>query len=109
MSNHTDQKIEELIKNAAAEFLQRESSGNSLITVTGAVISDKLTKTTIYISVFPEDKQDAALDFAKRKRAEFKEYMKSHVRLRKIPFVDFEIDIGEKNRQRIDEISREIQ
>ena len=45
------------------------------------------------------------LAFAKRKRSEFREYLKKHSALQRLPTVDFEIDYGEKNRQRIDEIS----
>lgn len=106
MSNFQDQKKEEQIKHLAADFLHHESSGASLITVTGIRTTDRMTKVTILFSVFPEDKAEDALDFAKRKRTEFKTYLKSHTRMRAIPYVDFEIDMGEKNRQRIDELSR---
>jgi hypothetical protein len=37
-----------------------------------------MTKATILFSVFPEDKEEEALDFAKRKRSEFKEYLTAH-------------------------------
>jgi ribosome-binding factor A len=90
----------------AAEFLQHEANRSSLITVTGIRHTDRFTKATILLSVFPEDKQEEALDFAKRKRTEFKEFIKNHAKMRAIPFVDFEIDLGEKNRQRIEELSQ---
>jgi 3-deoxy-D-arabino-heptulosonate 7-phosphate (DAHP) synthase len=69
-----DQKIEELLKHLAAEFLQRESNRQSLVTVTGIELYDKRTKANILITVFPEAKQEAALDFARRKRSEFEIY-----------------------------------
>src|SRR4051812_12989277 len=101
MNQFKEQKIEELIRQLAAEFLLHESMpagrhGAALLTVTGVHISDKLSKATILLSVFPDDKQAVALDFAKRKRTEFKEYLKEHAKMRKLPFVDFEIDVGEK-------------
>ncbi len=102
-----EQKIEQLLRELAANFLNKESSGLSLITVTGVQLSDRLTKATILLSVFPEDKQDNALDFAKRKRTEFKEYVRKHARIGVVPLFDFQIDFGEKNRQRIDELSRQ--
>jgi ribosome-binding factor A len=107
MTEFKEVKTENLIRELAAAFLQRESNGASLITVTRVVLTNRLTKAVIMISVLPEDKQDEAIDFARRKRAEFKEYVKKHAKIGRIPLFDFEIDIGEKNRQRIDELSIE--
>ena len=98
-----------LIKDAAADFLNKESNRTSLITVTGANISKDFSKATVFFTVFPDDQQEQVLHFTRRKRADFKAYLKSHLQLRRIPFVDFEIDTGEKHRQRIDEISREVE
>jgi ribosome-binding factor A len=103
--NFREQKLEELLKHLAADFLQRESNVTSLITVTGIRLSERLTKADILITVFPEQKQEEALDFTKRKRTEFREYVREHAKMRVLPFFDFEIDFGEKNRQRIDELS----
>jgi ribosome-binding factor A len=102
---YKEQKTEQLIRQLAADFLHLESNKSSLITVTGVRLTDRLTKAIILLSVLPEEKQAEALDFARRKRAEFKEYVKSHARIGHIPLFDFEIDYGEKNRQRIEEIS----
>jgi ribosome-binding factor A len=60
----------------------------------------------IFFTVLPEEKQEAVLEFAKRKRSEFRDYIKTKTRLGRIPTFDFEIDLGEKHRQKIDEISR---
>lgn len=106
MAQFKEQKIEELLAHLAAEYLRNESNRTSLITVTGAKVSSRFTKVTIMITVFPETKEVAALDFVRRQRREFKEYLKSHSRLQRLPLVDFEIDLGEKNRQRIDELGR---
>lgn len=104
MSIRTE-KISELVKKLAAEFLSREADKTSIITVTNTNISDDLKEATVFLSVYPETSEDAALNFAKRKRGEFKKYAKSKLRIRRIPFFDFEIDLGEKNRQKIDSIS----
>lgn len=109
MSNaNREAKLEEIIKIAAAEFLQRESNRLSLITVTRVTMSDKLTKATILVTVLPEDRQEEAREFIRRNRSAFREYLKTHTRLQRLPLVDFDIDYGEKNRQRIDEISNTI-
>jgi len=95
-------KVSSLIKNLAGEFLGRESGANSMITVTRTTVSKDLKRATVYLSVFPEEQQENALNFAKRKRPEFREFFKKGSRLRVVPFFDFEIDLGEKNRQKID-------
>ena len=97
-----------LIKDAAADFFNIESNRTSLITVTGADISKDFSNATVYFTVFPDDQEEQVLHFARRKRADFKSYLKSNLQLRRIPFVDFKIDVGEKHRQKIDEISREV-
>jgi ribosome-binding factor A len=99
---------EQMIRKLAADFLQLESNGSSLITVTRVVLSNRFTKATILFSVLPQDKQEEALKFILRKKRDFKEYVKTHGRIGRIPLFDFEIDYGEKNRQRIDEISNTL-
>ena len=100
-----DEKMMGQIKELAARFFSMESNRTSLVTVTSVALADNGKEATVFFTVFPEDKEDAVLDFAKRKRSEFKHFIKEESRLGRIPFVDFEIDKGEKNRQRIDELS----
>src|SRR3954470_21753889 len=97
-------KIIELLKHMASEFFREESSGTALITITDAHVSDDYKAATIFFTVFPENKETAALDFAKRRRSDFKHYVKDKSSLNRIPFFDFAIDEGEKNRQKIDAI-----
>lgn len=108
MSDNRDQKLKDIIKTAAASFLQRESNYTSILTVTDVSLSDKGNRATVFFTVLPEDKEKGALDFVKRKRAEFRDFFKSQARMRALPFFDFELDKGEKNRQKIDEIARSV-
>jgi len=101
------EKISDLLKELVATFLLRENNNTSLITVTSASVSPDLKKGTIYITVLPNSKEATALEFAKRKRGEMREYIKKNMQTKVIPFIDIEIDKGEKNRQRIDELLRE--
>ncbi|MBI5126465.1 MAG: ribosome-binding factor A [Candidatus Taylorbacteria bacterium] len=103
-----DERLKDVLKTLAAEFVQRESNGISLITITDVAIADRGGRATIYFTVLPEDKVKGVLDFLKRKRAEFRDYVTEKSRIGRIPFFDFALDIGEKNRQRIDEISGTI-
>jgi len=99
-------KVANQIKELAAEFLGRENNRTSLITVISCNTSPDLKKATIFITVLPDTKEHDALDFAKRKRAEIREFLKKKMNLKIIPFLDIKIDQGEKNRQKIDELLR---
>lgn len=100
------EKVSELVLQKTAEFIQRESGPQSLITVTRCDIAPTMRQSTIYITVLPESKEQDVLFFLKRKLPEMREYLKKNMRSKTVPFLDVEIDTGEKNRQRIDEISR---
>src|SRR3989344_5388889 len=102
-------QVSHLIKEAAADFLNKESNRVALMTITRADISSDLRNATVYFTVLPDTYEDEALNFARRKRAEFKDYLKSHLRLKRIPFIEFEIDKGEKHRQRIDDVTRDTE
>lgn len=101
-----NEKIANQIKELAAEFLGRENNRTSLITVTSCNASPDLKKATIFITVLPDKKEHDALDFARRKRTEIRDYLKRKMNLKIIPFLDIKIDEGEKNRQKIDELLR---
>lgn len=106
MNSHREMQLSETIAHLAGDFLARESSGQSLVTVTRAEVSHDLKTVTVYFSVLPEKYEESALNFAKRKRADFREYLKEHSVLRYLPTIDFALDMGEKNRQRIEELTR---
>jgi len=101
-----DERVREQLKELAARFLAMEGNKSSLMTVTNVEMSKDGKSASILFTVFPEEFEKTALEFAKRKRSEFKKFVKDHVSFGRIPSLDFRIDIGEKNRQRIDEISQ---
>ena len=94
------------IRSIAQDFFQRESSGASLITVTRAEISADMKHGTIFITAIPESKEPAALDFAKRMRSELRHTVMKRLPVKVIPFLEVEIDYGEKNRIHVDELLR---
>ena len=100
-------RVANFIKEMAAEFLAREKNNTSLITVTGANCSPDLKRATVFITVLPVSKEAEALAFTKRKRPELREYLMKHMETKITPFIDIAIDLGEKNRQKIDELLRE--
>jgi len=100
-------KVAGLLRELSAQFLAREANRTSLITVTHANVSADLKKGTVFISVLPTSAENAALNFCKRHRGDLREYLKKNLATKSVPFLDFEIDFGEKNRQKIDELLRE--
>jgi ribosome-binding factor A len=102
-----NEKINNLIKELAANFLNKESNKTSLVTVTDCSTSQDMKRATIFFTVLPDSKENAMLEFAKRKRTEFRDFLKKNMKSKLIPFIDFAIDQGEKNRQKIDELLRE--
>ena len=103
-SNFKNRKAEKIILKKASEFIQKESNRQSLITVTNISTSKDFQNATIFVTVFPEHKEEAGIDFLKRNQKEFKNYIKKETRLNKIPHFEFQIDSGEKSRQRIEEL-----
>ncbi len=100
-----DNRISSLYTALAAEFLERESAGQGLMTVTGIKTSRDNKDVSILFTVFPDKFEDQALAFAKRKRSEFREFVKEKTKnFAFCPMFDFEIDLGEKNRQQIDSL-----
>jgi len=104
--NKRNEKVANHIKELAALFLGRENNRTSLITVTGANTSPDMKRATIFITVLPNSKEKSALDFVKRRRGDLREYLKKNMPIKIIPFIDVAIDLGEKNRQKIDELLR---
>lgn len=102
-------QVAEAIAHMAGEFFAREAANPSiygLITVTRAELSEDFKNVTTLLSILPHTKEEEALRFAKRARSDFREYVKEHSFLSPVPTIDFEIDYGEKNRQRIDNLTR---
>ena len=102
-----NEKLASLIKELSAQFLNRENNRTSLITVTSCTTSPDLKRATIYVTVLPDSKENSALGFLKRKRGDLREFLKKNMQIKVIPFIDIQIDRGEKNRQKIDELLRE--
>ena len=103
MASERQLRIQDQLRVFASEFINEDSNRQTLITVTHVTVSPDLRQATVYISVFPEDQEHAALDYLKRKRPLLRAFIMKKVHLKQIPFFEIELDLGEKHRQRIDE------
>lgn len=107
MATPRQEKMRELLREIAAQFFQREAGTRSLITVTDTTISPDFKRATIYITTIPTSEEERAIDFAKRKRTELREFIAKNGKLRTLPVFEIKLDEGERNRQKIDDLSQE--
>ena len=107
MENDRNHKIEEQIKEIAATFIERESNKSALLTITKVEVYDRGRSAMIYLSVLPENGEDSAINFLKRKRAEMREAIKKRMNIRTIPFIDVQIDKGQKALHTIEALLKE--
>jgi ribosome-binding factor A len=101
-----DEKTQEAIRHAAAEFLKRESNRTSLITITNVVLKERGRSAVILFTVLPEEKEPEALAFLKRQRSALRGYVAKRVRMQRLPLIDCALDVGERNRQKLEELSQ---
>lgn len=103
------EKTEEILRKLAADFVLREATSASLITVTRTELSDTGKAAKLFFTTLPESEQDTALKFLIRKAGEFNDYVKKNSRIGIIPHLSWKIDYGERNRQRLDELGRNLE
>jgi|GEM_PF-220322 len=97
-----------LIKEVVAKFIQLEANTNPMITVTQVTVAPDYRRVTVYVTTIPDGRESDALVFLKRSATEMRTYVKKHTNLKIIPHLEFAYDYGEKHRQHIDEIARDI-
>ena len=108
MNHLRDNKIAAQLTELAASYIAREAGRTTLITPTRTELSRDGKNATIMVSVFPEAEKDHALSFLRRHKDLFRDFLKKAARLGRLPYITFEFDYGEQNRQRLDELSQDI-
>lgn len=103
------QRVESLIRELVAAFIQQEANTDPLITVTRVTSSPDYRRMTVFFTTIPEGRENDAIIFLKRTGSELRAYVKKKSNLKIIPFLEFSVDYGERHRQNIDEIAREIE
>lgn len=99
-----DEKMVEMIRQGVAEFIERESNGKSLVTITRIVLSADKKKGTIFFTTLPDSYQDEVLHFIERSMHDLVQYLRKKDKIARLPLLHPEIDFGERNRQKIDTI-----
>lgn len=107
--NNRDLQAAILITESAASYIAREAGRDTLITPTRTELSNDRKWATIFVSVFPTEQGEHAIRFLTRHKDLFRDHLKKTTRIARLPYIRFSIDVGELNRQRLDEISNEIE
>lgn len=102
------QRLSSEIAEKVSQFINEQSNRQSLITITNVKVSNDDSVAVCYVSIIPDEQSSIGLAFLKRKTFELKQYLQKNTRWRRIPNIRFEIDDGEKNRQKIEEISKNL-
>lgn len=102
-------RVRSILSELVATFIREEANPEPLITLTGVFVSPDYRNATAFITTIPDSGEEAALLFLKRKGNELRSYLKKKSRLKILPHITFEIDRGERHRQHIDEIVKDIE
>jgi ribosome-binding factor A len=94
-------RSESVIRKIIDEYISKNSGGQSLITITSMIQADRSNDLYVGISVLPENKEAAVIDFLNRNVTDIRDDIKKKSRVGMLPFLHFSIDKGEKHRQAI--------
>jgi ribosome-binding factor A len=105
------QRVESLIRELVASYIQIEANTSPLITVTRVTTAPDYRRMTVFFTTIPdgEENEKAAQVFLQRTGKELRGFIKKKSNLKIIPFLEFSVDYGERHRQHIDEIARDIE
>lgn len=109
--SHTDVRGEKALSRMtelAARYIAREAGRSTLITPLRSELSSDRKHATVFVSIFPDQEREHALKFLNRHADLFRDFLKKEGRFAILPFVKFEFDYGEENRQNLDQLSKEI-
>lgn len=102
------EKIENLLREVVAEIVSRDIAFREgiLVTVTRAKTSEDLLHATIYVSVLAasEKAEEEAIEALRRSAGEVQHTLNRKLRMRPVPRIVFESDLGEKQRERIEKL-----
>ncbi|MEK9177277.1 MAG: ribosome-binding factor A [Patescibacteria group bacterium] len=92
MISRKDERMLSAVGEAAAEFVNRVSVGESLVTVTKVEYRDNTRTINIFVSVLPPESTGKALALLKRERREFSSFLKRRITTRVLPPTQFMAD-----------------
>jgi len=103
-----NERVTSLIQELAATFIQQEANADPMITITQVSISSDHSKCTVYFTTIPDGRESDAQIFLKRIGGELRRFIMKKSNLKIVPHITFALDVGERHRQHVDEVFREI-
>ncbi len=97
-----------ILKELVATYIRSEANNDPMITVTNFELSPDGRKAIIFVTTIPDGREKDAVIFLKRNATDLRNYLKKKARIKNIPHLEFMVDAGEKHRQHMDELVREI-
>ncbi|OGZ14623.1 MAG: hypothetical protein A3G11_02060 [Candidatus Lloydbacteria bacterium RIFCSPLOWO2_12_FULL_51_9] len=101
------EKLNVHVRTIIAEFLRKEFGTSPLVSVTELFVARGLQSARALITVFPAHEEERVCAVLKKRQGALRQYLALHTRMKYVPEVFFEIDRGEQNRQRIEELLKE--
>jgi len=103
-----DERAASILQRSVGKFLSELSEPGVLVTITKLETFDRERTVNVYITIYPESREEEIMKKLRRERSALREHVREHEKLANLPVFDFLIDRGEKNRQHIDEISGKL-
>jgi len=98
-------RINKLIKQEVSQLLLKEINfGDILVTVIDVATSPDLRQAKIKITILPEEKSGIALRLIEKNIYAIQQILNKRIQIRCVPKIIFEIDKGEINAQRVEEL-----
>ena len=101
-------RVESLLREMIATYVVGEANPDPLITITAVSISPDLRNATVFFTTIPDSKEQAALVFLKRAGSDIRRFVQKKSNLKITPNFDFAVDSGERARQYLDTVAKNI-
>src|SRR3989338_6434437 len=99
MSVHRKEKLAELYRRVATEFLQKNISAvDFVLSITNINLSDKLSWLKIYFSVWPDQKEKDVIKSLKGLKGGLRAEIGNKIKTKFVPEIEFVLDESEKKR-----------
>lgn len=101
-------RVESLLREMIATYVASEANPDPLITITSVSVSPDYRNATIFFTTIPESKEQNALIFLNRAGGEIRRFVQKKSDLKITPSLTFAIDSGERARQYLDTVAKNI-
>lgn len=111
MSTNRLNKVNELLRFEVSQILHKEIEAGTgvFVTVVRIEVSPTLEHATIYVSVFPDNKEKEVMQKIKRQIYPIQQMLNKKLSMRPVPKVRFDIDRSEERASKIEQILGKIE